>query len=102
MTPERSDRIARVSEFAAQKFSAAEIAMRMGCSRNAIIGLCDRHGIILLGGSGRRPAMFRAPRLRQTRAKGDKTQHKANPAKERFSRPGVYKPSRILMWAGLT
>jgi hypothetical protein len=94
MTPEKTERIERVSELAARRFSAAEIAMRMGCTRNAIIGLCDRHGIMLLGVKG-----GRAPRLlHRLRSKEDKAQRKA--ADKPHPRP-IYKPSRILMWAGL-
>jgi hypothetical protein len=100
MTPEKTERIERVSELAAKKFSAREIAMRMGCTRNAIIGLCDRHGVMLLGlkgsGSHRSP---RPPRPHRLRSEEDKAHRKA--AYKPHPRP-IYKPSRILMWAGLT
>jgi hypothetical protein len=97
MTPEKTERLEQVSELAAKRFSAAEIAMRMGCTRNAIIGLCDRHGIMLLGVKGARAP--RPPRLHRLRSAEDKAQRKA--AYKPHPRP-IYKPSRILMWAGLT
>jgi hypothetical protein len=108
MSPEKTERIERVSELAAERFSAAEIAMRMGCTRNAISGLCDRHGITLHGVKGRRlaPRSPRIPRphIRSAEAKTrrrelalEKTQRQ-----ELALRHKIYKPSRILMWAGLT
>ncbi len=101
MTPEKTERIERVSELAAERFSAAEIAMRMGCTRNAIIGLCDRHGIMLLGVKGRSKRVYtpRPPRPHRLRSAEDKAHRKA--AYKPHPRP-IYKPSRILMWAGLT
>jgi hypothetical protein len=96
MTPEKTERIEHVSELAARRLSAAEIAMRMGCTRNAIIGLCDRHGIMLLGVKGAR--VPRPSRPHRIRSAEDKAHRKA--ACKPHPRP-IYKPSRILMWAGL-
>lgn len=93
MNPEKQDRIDQVTALATKRLSAQEIAMQMHCTRNAIVGLCDRNGIMLLG---------RQRASRHTPATAHSEAMEAQQRREHALRHKVYKPSRILMWAGLS
>ena len=110
-TPEKQDRIDQVTALAAKRLSAREIAERLFCTRNAIIGLCDRNGIMLQGfrvkGPSRlspRPPRIPRPHIRSAEAKVRRREValEAQQRREQALRHRVYKPSRILMWAGIT
>ena len=59
-----SQTIDKLRQLAAQPLSAAHIASRLGCTRNAVIGKCARSGISLTGKSGRtaKPKTFDPPK----------------------------------------
>lgn len=94
LTSERLARIEAVSAFAATGLSATEIAIKLDCTRNAIIGLCHRQAIKLFGVSGP-PIGYKKATPRAFMPRPDRKPKSVAPART------VYKPSRILMFAGL-
>jgi hypothetical protein len=66
------EQIAKLESLVAKALSAAQIGAILGCSRNAVIGICGRRGIALMlkpshaGVTGKRP--FSKPSLGQVKA----------------------------------